>query len=977
MAERKKPAEKPRRENEPENSAPSEQEASEAQPESVRPPADVPSWLGLAIAAAVPILFFFLLPPLSKSGLWDPYELSLADLARRIALNLFHAGSLALTGADNSLPHLNDLGRPELPITSMALGFRFFGLHEWAGRLPMAVWGTAGVLITYAFVARLVDRRAGIYSAIALCTMPLFFVQARTMIGDIVTMSAFAMAFGGGVVAVFDRKEQGPTVSVGRIAFALVSIVGAVAGYYSRGLILGVAAPLGGVGLAYLATLAAGRKVRDAFGDAFGAIAMTLSAWALYRGWKAIGSDDMKNLSMAVGAMIKPQSKYPTYDVVIGHLGHALAPWSAFIPFAFGRLLGPPFGRTGIAGQRESFTRAALLLGAAAAYGAHAMMAPRTELIPFAGVCVFAAACGVALRDYERGAAPSVAVGVGTVLLAGIFHHDFHELPEKAFQAFGVTGAVFPESFKDQSLVLWWIALGGFAVLLFLTFIENRGVAVAGGPVTASARVEPVRRPFEAKRYIGVIRQLREAWDGLLALAYFAMVAGSSIAGLVIWMGARSKAQWVAQISIQIRDGILNAWWITAAAPFVFIFGILFLADVWLWAFDQSRPFAFKQSIMRGFEPIEELFANVKKVDLRSGEWLVQALVLVPLMVLVLPAVTFFALYKQGAKLPLALAVAIPSSIVAMLLLGFLGDLFHKRGGRVAAFGVGSTAVGLVLCLQYYPALANQLSPKEVFESYERKHCSGEPIALFGVGGRTAAYYAGGQPEIFSDPQTAFQWLMAGGTTRRFLAVRADELGRLNMLYRQRAASLHQPLTNLPVLDARSSQIVLVASSLESPCGPAEKNQSPFDKIILNEPPKPQRPLNVNMDGKLLVLGVDITDANGRLVDSIAPGRKFHFRVYYKVLAPVGAEWEAFIHIDGYHRRHNGDHKVMNGKYPFALWNKDDLLVDDHEMTLEPNFSPGMYTIYFGLFLGETRLRVLSGPNDGENRIVGGQIRVQ
>jgi len=31
----------------------------------------------------------------------------------------------------------------------------------------------------------------------------------------------------------------------------------------------------------------------------------------------------------------------------------------------------------------------------------------------------------------------------------------------------------------------------------------------------------------------------------------------------------------------------------------------------------------------------------------------------------------------------------------------------------------------------------------------------------------------------------------------------------------------------------------------------------------------------------------------------------------------------------------------MDGKYPFHLWLKDDLLVDDHEFNLEPNFTPG------------------------------------
>src|SRR5580658_6186412 len=72
-------------------------------------PPDTHTWVFPALAAALPLAFFFVLPPLTKSGLWDPYELNVADLGRRIALNLFGAGSLLLTGADNSLPHLNDL----------------------------------------------------------------------------------------------------------------------------------------------------------------------------------------------------------------------------------------------------------------------------------------------------------------------------------------------------------------------------------------------------------------------------------------------------------------------------------------------------------------------------------------------------------------------------------------------------------------------------------------------------------------------------------------------------------------------------------------------------------------------------------------------------------------------------------------------------------------------------------------------------
>src|SRR5579883_1446493 len=212
-------------------------------------------WAPFAVAAATPALLFLVAPPLSKSGLWDPYELNVADLARRIALNLYHASGLALEGADNTLPHLNDLGRPQLPFSSIALGFKLFGLHEWAGRLPLALWGLAGVLATYAFVARLFDRRTGAYAAVCLSTMPLYFVQARSMLGDVCTMAGVAMAFGGLAVAAFDRSAP----LVRRLPWLAMSAAGLFVGFESRGGLVGLGIPLLGVGLSWLAAKAAGR----------------------------------------------------------------------------------------------------------------------------------------------------------------------------------------------------------------------------------------------------------------------------------------------------------------------------------------------------------------------------------------------------------------------------------------------------------------------------------------------------------------------------------------------------------------------------------------------------------------------------------------------------------------------------------------------------------------------------------------------
>jgi hypothetical protein len=238
------------------------------------------------------------------------------------------------------------------------------------------------------------------------------------------------------------------------------------------------------------------------------------------------------------------------------------------------------------------------------------------------------------------------------------------------------------------------------------------------------------------------------------------------------------------------------------------------------------------------------------------------------------------------------------------------------------------------------------------------------------VGGRTSAYYAGGQPQTFTDPASAYQWLSAEGGHRRCLALKSEELPKMNQLWRQHAP---EPRTNLPIVDARSSQILLAASSLHA----GDKNENPLAPLVLTALPHPQHTIDANLDDKLQVLGIDVVDDRGRLVEAVSAGRTYFLKTYYRVLAPLTTEWEAFIHIDGYHRRHNGDHKPMNGKYPMSLWLPGDLLVDDHEFKLEPNFTPGTYQIYFGLFVGDTRLKVLSGPNDGDNRINGGPLRVQ
>jgi 4-amino-4-deoxy-L-arabinose transferase-like glycosyltransferase len=818
-----------------------------------------PAWARRTGLIVLAIAVLFLLVPIAGSGLWDPFEFNVAELARRIAVNVYGAGGLALEAADNSMPKLGDLGRGELAFDSIALGFRLFGLHEWAGRLPLALWGVAGVLSLYWLLARLVDRRAGLYAAVVLSTMPLYFMQSRTMLGDIVPMAALSMAFAGLGIAVFD----GPGVPLPRKLAWGLALAGLVAGFLSRGALIGVAIPALGVGLAWAALWASSQRKAELPGDVAGAACLVVGLAAAWAGASALFRTNPGDYSMWLGAAIAVQGKFPTFDLVIHYLGHSLFPWSAFIPFAVGRLFrSPPLGERGEEGEaRATALRLLVLVGSAVAFGAYSMMAPRVGYLAFGAPALLAAMAAVSIRDFERGAPASRALGIGVAVLTALFLRDYAMFPEKGLSAFAVNNPTFPDSFKDRAATLILGCSAIFVLVVFFAWLEERN------------------RPwFRREDYLAWPRALATAWGGNLLLGLAVLEGVLILLAINTYLAMHVlQSKWIVPLGLQIRVAMLNAFWVAPVLVFAVVWAAMLTRDAFRWFFD-------KTGVSRG----------------------------------------------------------------------------------MATAGAGLVAGGL-LSFVYYPALASQLSPKEVFESYHRLHSQGEPLALLGIGGKTVTYYSSTEARPLNDVNSAFAWLTAS-TERRWLAVRNEDLGKLNSLFRGRPGAKQ----NLPVLDARSSQNMLVSNLLRD----GERNQSPYQSFVLDGEPNVTHRVDVNLQDQLLSLGWDVTDGSGKPVEYVVPARKYHFRLFYKVLAPISGEWETFIHIDGFHRRFNGDHKTLNGKYPMSLWQPGDIVVDDYEFSLEPNFTAGAYNVYYGLYTGDTRLKVKTGRHD-DNRIEGGTIRVQ
>jgi hypothetical protein len=832
-----------------------------------------PRPLALAIAAAV------LFTMLHRSGIWDPYELDAADLSRRIAVNVFEAQHLASPGAMNEMPTLSDLRMGELPFTSMALGFKLFGLHDWAGRLPLAVWGFIGVWALYELLARLSGRHAGVYGAIALVTMPLYFMQARTMLGDIVTMSALSLAFAGLVGALFDGasktgpdglEEAAPDTLLVKALWLVPAAIGLVAGYLSRGYLIGVAVPALSAGITWaVLRLGAERKKPVDATDVIGALALTGGLVAAWTGIALlVGTSPDAPLPRGLGVtLLKKSSADATFDRTIRHLGHALFPWSAFLPFAAGRLFRAPVELPSLARDRETGLRVALLVGVSVAYAAFAAIAPHTAFVPFSGVALFAGIAALALVDFERGAPPSRALALGTALLVFVLYRDMTLDPSRAFSVFEVDKPSFPKSFEPASASAMRLCAALFAGLVGLAWFEAQPSTQPGS----------LRRWVDERgaTYRSVVEEAATIWNGNLLFALVVVEAALVGLGAMLFLGTRFGWASVARLSRNWVDIGLNAWWALPVA-------CAFIPVVLISARDLFRV-----------------------IILRTG-------------------------------LP-----------------------------RAAGVVLGAIAAGATLAFGYYPALAAQLSPKEVFDAYARLERPGEPLGLLGVRARSIAYYhQGGEVTSFGDPASAFSWLTEG-QGRRWIIVKADDLPRLNSLHRQHAGK------NLPVLDARSSQILLASNDLGG-----HPNENPLAQTVLDAPPSPARPLDAGFEDQLDMLGWEVTDLRGAVVDSVVPQRKYHMRFYFRVQKPITGTWKAFLHIDGFQRRYNGDHAVVDGKYATHLWQPNDVIVDDYVFELEPNFTPGDYTVYFGFFSGDSRFKVSRGLHH-ENRVIAGALRVR
>lgn len=425
------------------------------------------------ILAAIVLAFVaaLLLVRLSSFGIWDPWELNAADQARSLA-----EGEAV------------DLTRPSLPSWLVAIGFSAFGVHEWAGRLPLALAGFATVALAFLLVRRFAGVRAGVYAALVAGTTPLFLLNARQMLGDAPAFAAQALVGLCAVSAVLlpttktdasDRRRWSLTYAW--LAGLVVSIALAV---WARGALSGVLPPL----LAVAIVAGLDGILLDPKRDRRRAIAAWVVvgvAVAMTAGVVHAVIADYAEYSAWIGGRPRGGTP-PTFEAVLEDVFHAFAPWSALALVALARMLWPDAGAASeneaadeqaaaearAARDQRSF-RLVLVLWVAFAYGALTLYMARYGTGPYVAVVPLAAAVALFLRDVEESNKGWVAAGVVGALLVGLVLRDFDLYPGSPVDALALEGVEVPEVFNPK--IAWGAVLALFALASFLCIAIGPG----------------------------------------------------------------------------------------------------------------------------------------------------------------------------------------------------------------------------------------------------------------------------------------------------------------------------------------------------------------------------------------------------------------------------------------------------------------------------------------------------------------------
>ncbi len=304
-----------------------------------------------------------------------------------------------------------------------------------------------------------------------------------------------------------------------------------------------------------------------------------------------------------------------------------------------------------------------------------------------------------------------------------------------------------------------------------------------------------------------------------------------------------------------------------------------------------------------------------------------------------------------------------------------------RRNSRRAFTLMGRYGLqGAIACALYFafylaqgivPALSTQLSFKPVLESYTKFARPGDPIGRYRVEGHGSTFYS---PQDLVDLPSQDRVVSFLRDSRRvFALVAASELAALDVAFKEASLPYY-------VVDASSARFLLLTNQLAG----EQVDQNPLLKDVWMppataaagaRPPWSWRiPISATFGDAIELVGADFPASVRR------PG-KIPLDLYFRVKTKPLAGYKIFVHFDGPAApRVIGDHDPVNHAFGTGFWLPGEYVRDHYETDVPLMTTPaGTYVVYMGFWPGGEgkRLKVTSGPNDGEDRVKLGSLEIK
>jgi 4-amino-4-deoxy-L-arabinose transferase-like glycosyltransferase len=378
-------------------------------------------------------------------GIWDPWELVVADAAR----GLGESGDTASTYT---------------PLSTWMVGaaFRAFGIHEWSGRLPGVVAGWLTCLLTLGWMRRHVSRLAGVVAIAVLASTPLFLLNARLLCGDVVEVLAQTWV---GLLA-FDICSAEGRMRRTLPRWVLLAL-GIAFSAYASGVLLGPLPPM--------AAVAAWRLLSDDAdgGDHVGrwllpGAAVILTLGVIHAIWL---DDPERSLWLGAGAV---GGNPPTFDKGAELVFHGFAPWSAALPVAVIWAL-VPRSRRDDATQRIAWV---FVLWAAFAFTSWTVFSSRYGTPPFLALVPLAGLVAIWMQEVSAERVTRWPAAVVVALLVGLLIRDYALYPDSPLRALAVDGLTIPDVYHPNGQ--WALLFSIAGALLCLMLVSPEGIPRPG-----------------------------------------------------------------------------------------------------------------------------------------------------------------------------------------------------------------------------------------------------------------------------------------------------------------------------------------------------------------------------------------------------------------------------------------------------------------------------------------------------------------